>query len=95
MSSTDEVLKANEKYVRNFDLGELKAPPARRLTVHEIAFWTWQFVGALVLNGIAVSVKAAEMALALKGLTGAFVSRRGTYAKASAACIDEYLRARW
>ena len=39
--------------------------------------------GALVLNGIAVSVKAAEMALALNSLTGAVVSRRGTYAKAS------------
>jgi hypothetical protein len=23
------------------------------------------------------------------------VSRRGTYAKASAACVEEYLRARW
>jgi allantoin racemase len=51
--------------------------------------------GALVLNGIAVAVKAAEMALALRHLTGAVVSRRGTYAKASAACIEEYLRARW
>jgi allantoin racemase len=51
--------------------------------------------GALVLNGIAVSVKATEMALALRDLTGAVVSRRGTYAKASAACIEEYLRARW
>ena len=51
--------------------------------------------GALVLNGIAVAVKAAEMALALRALTGAVVSRRGTYAKASAACIEEYLRAHW
>jgi allantoin racemase len=51
--------------------------------------------GALVLNGIAVAVKAAEMALALRDLTGAVVSRRGTYAKASPACIEEYLRARW
>lgn len=51
--------------------------------------------GALVLNGIAVAVKAAEMALALRDLTGAVVSRRGTYAKASAACVDEYLRGRW
>jgi Asp/Glu/hydantoin racemase len=51
--------------------------------------------GALVLNGIAVAVKAAEMALALKGLTGAVVSRRGTYAKASSACVEEYLNARW
>jgi Asp/Glu/hydantoin racemase len=51
--------------------------------------------GALVLNGIAVAVKAAEMALSLCQLTGAVVSRRSTYAKASAACVDEYLRARW
>jgi allantoin racemase len=51
--------------------------------------------GALVLNGIAVAVKAAEMALALQNLTGAVVSRRGTYAKASPACVEEYLRARW
>jgi hypothetical protein len=40
--------------------------------------------GALILNGIAVVAKAAEMALALDRLTGAVVSRRGTYAKASA-----------
>jgi carbonic anhydrase len=33
MSTTDEVLKANEEYVRNFDLGALKAPPARRLAI--------------------------------------------------------------
>ena len=51
--------------------------------------------GALVLNGIAVAVKAAEMALSLRQLTGAVVSRRGTYAKASPACVDEYLGARW
>jgi allantoin racemase len=51
--------------------------------------------GALVLNGIAVVAKAAEMAIALRRLTGAVVSRRGTYAKASAACVEEYLRARW
>ena len=51
--------------------------------------------GALVLNGIAVAVKATEMALALRSLTGAVVSRRGTYAKASAECVDEYLRGHW
>jgi allantoin racemase len=51
--------------------------------------------GALVLNGIAVVAKATEMALALGRLTGAVVSRRGTYAKASAACVEEYLRTRW
>src|SRR5262247_2865074 len=50
--------------------------------------------GALVLNGIAVVAKAAEMALALRRLTGSVVSRRGTYAKASAACVEEYLQAR-
>ncbi|MGB6534547.1 MAG: aspartate/glutamate racemase family protein [Xanthobacteraceae bacterium] len=55
----------------------------------------FQIDGALVLNGIAVAAKAAEMALALHELTGAVVSRRGTYAKASAACVEEYLRARW
>jgi hypothetical protein len=51
--------------------------------------------GALVLNGIAVVAKAAEMALALRRITGAVVSRRGTYAKASAACVQEYLDGRW
>jgi allantoin racemase len=51
--------------------------------------------GALVLNGIAVVAKAAEMALALRRLTGAVVSRRGTYARASPQCVEEYLRARW
>jgi allantoin racemase len=51
--------------------------------------------GALVLNGIAVAAKAAEMTLALHKLTGAVVSRRGTYAKASPACVEEYLCARW
>ncbi len=51
--------------------------------------------GALVLNGIAVVAKAAEMALALYRLTGAAVSRRGTYAKASDACIAEYMNTRW
>jgi allantoin racemase len=50
---------------------------------------------ALVLNGIAVVAKAAEMALALRRLTGSVVSRRGTYAKASPACVEEYLRGRW
>ena len=50
---------------------------------------------ALVLDGIAVVAKAAEMALALRRLTGSVVSRRGTYAKASAACVEEYLSGRW
>ena len=51
--------------------------------------------GALVLNGIAVAVKTTEMTLALRDLTGAVVSRRGTYAKASPACVEEYLGGRW
>ena len=51
--------------------------------------------GALVLNGIAVVAKAAEMALALHRLTGSVVSRRGTYAKASPQCVAEYLGSRW
>jgi Asp/Glu/hydantoin racemase len=51
--------------------------------------------GALVANGIAVVVKAAEMALALHRLTGSVISRRGTYAKASPECIEAYLRGRW
>lgn len=51
--------------------------------------------GALVLNGIVAVAKAAEMALSLHRLTGSVVSRRGTYAKASAECVDEYLSNRW
>jgi allantoin racemase len=51
--------------------------------------------GALVLNGIVVVAKAVEMALSLYRLTGAVVSRRGTYAKASAACVEEFLSTRW
>jgi len=51
--------------------------------------------GALVLNGIVVVAKAAEMALALRRLTGSIVSRRGTYAKASAECVEQYMRSRW
>ena len=33
MSVTDEVLKANEEYARNFTLGHLPLPPARKLAV--------------------------------------------------------------
>jgi len=47
--------------------------------------------GAPVLNGIAVVAKAAEMALALKDITKVFVSLRGTYAKAPADSIQEFL----
>ena len=50
---------------------------------------------ALVLNGIAVVVKAAEMAISLKRICGSVVSRRGTYAKASAACVEEYIGTNW
>src|SRR5262249_23022432 len=51
--------------------------------------------GALVLNGIAVVAMAAEMAFALHRIAGSVVSRRGTYAKASPECVEEYLRTRW
>ena len=50
---------------------------------------------ALVLNGIVTVAKAAEMALSLHRLTGSVVSRRGSYAKASAECVEEYLANRW
>src|SRR5512135_1456463 len=33
MSVTDEVLRANEAYARNFNLGSLPRPPARKLAV--------------------------------------------------------------
>ncbi|HLG47509.1 MAG TPA: aspartate/glutamate racemase family protein [Reyranella sp.] len=46
--------------------------------------------GAPVLNGIAVVAKAAEMALALKDITGVSISRRGTYARAAKASIDAF-----
>jgi Asp/Glu/hydantoin racemase len=45
--------------------------------------------GAVVLNGIATAAVAAEAALKLQRLTGAAVSRRGTFAKAPAEAIDE------
>ncbi|MDI1283020.1 MAG: aspartate/glutamate racemase family protein [Reyranella sp.] len=51
--------------------------------------------GAVVLNGIATVAKTAEMALALHRLTGTAVSRRGTYAKASPECVNEFLGAHW
>jgi Asp/Glu/hydantoin racemase len=46
--------------------------------------------GAPVLNGIAVVAKAAEMALALKDISGVSVSRRGTYARAADASIARF-----
>jgi carbonic anhydrase len=33
MSTTDEVLRANEAYIRKFDHGKLNAPPVRRLAI--------------------------------------------------------------
>jgi Asp/Glu/hydantoin racemase len=51
--------------------------------------------GAPVLSGIPQVAKAAEMALALNRLTGIAVSRRGAYAKASPACIEEFLGRGW
>src|SRR6185295_16688903 len=50
--------------------------------------------GAVVLNGIATVAVAAEAALKLRRLTGAAVSRRGTFAKAPAEAIDEFLAGR-
>jgi allantoin racemase len=47
--------------------------------------------GAVVLNGIAVIVAAAEAALKLFRLTGVAVSRQGTFAKAPPEAIQEFL----
>jgi len=46
---------------------------------------------AIVVNGIAVCVKATEMMLNLKELAGSFISRRGNYKKATPDTIDEFL----
>lgn len=46
---------------------------------------------AIVVNGIAVCVKATEMARNLQELTGDFISRRGIYKKASQEIINEFL----
>src|SRR5262249_38165208 len=51
--------------------------------------------GALGLHRPPGGGNAAGMALARARLTGSVVSRRGTYAKASAACVQEYLARRW
>jgi allantoin racemase len=50
--------------------------------------------GALVLEGIATVLKAAEMAVALHRVTGVAASRRGLYAKAPAGAIADYLAPR-
>jgi Asp/Glu/hydantoin racemase len=47
--------------------------------------------GAVVLDGIATAVKAAEMAIALRRLTGVAASRRGLYARAPAGAIADFL----
>jgi Asp/Glu/hydantoin racemase len=47
--------------------------------------------GAMVLEGIATVAKAAEMAVALRRLTGLGTSRGGLYAKASAGAIADFL----
>jgi Asp/Glu/hydantoin racemase len=47
--------------------------------------------GAVVLEGIATVIKAAEMALALHGLTGVAASRRGLYSRAPEAAIADFL----
>ncbi len=50
--------------------------------------------GAIVLNGIAVVVAMAELALKLYQLTGVAVSRQGTFAKAPPEAIQEFLASR-
>jgi Asp/Glu/hydantoin racemase len=47
--------------------------------------------GAALLEGIATVAKAAEMAVALRRLTGLGVSRGGLYAKATAGAIADFL----
>lgn len=47
--------------------------------------------GALVLNGLAAVVAMTEAAVKLHRLTGAAVSRRGTYAKAPDEAVREFL----
>ena len=44
-----------------------------------------------MLNGLAVMVAMAEAAVKLHRLTGAAVSRRGTYAKAPDEAVREFL----
>jgi allantoin racemase len=63
--------------------------PMLLLFAHECPFL---IDGALVLNGI---VTVAKAALSLHRLTGSVVSRRGSYAKASAECVEEYLSNCW
>lgn len=47
--------------------------------------------GAVVLNGITVAAKVAEMALKLYRLDGTFVSRAGPFAKASPEAVEQFL----
>ena len=50
--------------------------------------------GALVLNGITVVAKMAEMAVKLSQLDGTAISRASWYAKASPAVVQEFLQSR-
>jgi hypothetical protein len=47
--------------------------------------------GAVVLNGIAVIAKVAEMTVKLHRLTGITASRNGTFAKPPAEAVGEFL----
>src|SRR3984893_6647765 len=70
---------------------EVIIPAGRLLTLFFARECPFVIDGALVLNGIVTVVKAAEMALSIHRLTGSVVSRRGSYAKATAECVKEYL----
>jgi len=50
--------------------------------------------GAVVLEGLAVAIKAAEMAVALHRVTGVCAGRSGIYRLASKEAIDDYLSRR-
>jgi hypothetical protein len=45
------------------------APAARRLIVHDVALWSWQFVGALILNGIIQIAAVGAFAARIAGVT--------------------------
>ncbi len=46
--------------------------------------------GAVVLEGIATVMKATEMALALRAVTGVSASRSGLYSRAPAGAINDF-----
>ncbi|KIC38996.1 hypothetical protein RA27_17665 [Ruegeria sp. ANG-R] len=54
-------------------------------------FHDHQIDGAPVVNGIPIAVKSAEMAVALKWMTGQCVSRTGDYSKAPPEVIEEFM----